>query len=55
MITAIILIYTALTFALGVMVGSLKRRGEEIMEKPRKTSEYSSEILNFLNYDGSEQ
>lgn len=54
MITALILIYTALIFALGVIVGKLDKRGEVILEK-QKVSELNNEILNFLNYDGTEQ
>ena len=55
MITAIILIYSALIFALGVIIGQLEKRGKALKQKPRKVSEFNSEIQNFLNYDGSEQ
>lgn len=55
MITAAILIYSALLFALGVIVGQLKGKGEFAEKTQQKKFEYNSEILNFLNYDGTEQ
>ncbi len=55
MITALILIYTALIFALGVIVGKLDKKGEKILEKQKVTSQLNNEILNFLNYDGTSQ
>ncbi|MBQ5911112.1 MAG: hypothetical protein IIW94_03785 [Clostridia bacterium] len=55
MITAIILVYTALIFALGAITGSLKRRGEEPTAETKPTAEFNTEILNFLNYDGTDQ
>lgn len=55
MITALILIYTALIFALGVIIGSLNKKGEEILEKQKPEYEPNSEILNFLHYDGTNQ
>ena len=55
MITAMILIYTALIFALGVIVGQTARRGEEVFQKTTPKTEFNREILNFLNYDGTEQ
>lgn len=55
MITALILIYTALIFALGVIVGKLEKKGEKIFEKQKATSKLNNEILNFLNYDGTSQ
>lgn len=54
MITALILIYTALIFALGVLVGGLEKKGARIEDK-RKEAELNREILNFLNYDGTNQ
>lgn len=55
MITALILIYTALIFALGAIVGSLNKKGEMILEKQKPKAELNSEILNFLYYDGTSQ
>lgn len=55
MITALILIYSALIFALGVIIGRLEKRGEDLPEKPKPKTEFSTEISNFLNYDGTSQ
>ncbi len=55
MITALILIYTALIFALGVIVGQTAKRGEQAIMKPTPKTEFNTEIRNFLNYDGSDQ
>ncbi len=55
MITAVILIYSALLFFLGVMVGSIAKKGEEVLKKPKPTADLNREIINFLNYDGTEQ
>ncbi len=55
MITALILIYSALVFALGVIVGRIDKKGEKILEKQKPKTEFNNDILNFLNYDGSSQ
>ena len=54
MITALIFIYSALLFALGVMVGKIAKKGEEETVKKPQT-DYDRELLSFLNYDGSQQ
>ncbi|MBQ1186381.1 MAG: hypothetical protein IIX54_01660 [Clostridia bacterium] len=55
MITALILIYTSLVFALGVIIGNIHKKGEEIKKSATKTAELNNEIFNFLNYDGTNQ
>ena len=55
MIAAVIIVYSALLFLLGVMVGGVAKKGGEISEKPKHTAEFNTEIINFLNYDGTEQ
>ena len=55
MIIAMILVYTALVFALGVMAGQAARRGDAALQKETPKAEFNTEILNFLNYDGTSQ
>lgn len=55
MIVALILIYTALIFALGVIVGQTARKGQAAIIRPTPKTEFNTEIRNFLNYDGSNQ
>ena len=55
MITALILIYTALIFALGVIIGRPPKRGEVLINKPKVKTELNDELANFLSYDGTEQ
>lgn len=55
LITALILIYTSLVFALGVIIGNIHKKGEEIKKSATKTAELNNEIFNFLNYDGTNQ
>ena len=55
MITALILIYTALIFALGVIIGGLNKKGEEILEKQKPEYEPNSEICKCIFFHTFQQ
>ena len=55
MITALIIIYSALVFFLGAAVGKIAQKGETVEPKPKRKADFNTEITNFLNYDGTDQ
>lgn len=52
MIIILLLVYSALIFTLGTLFA---KRGEKGEDKRERKSEFNRELINFLNYDGSDQ